>query len=114
MKKPVSLLLIVITLLFSLTSCNAKSKLVRAWECPDSGEEIYLFEDGRGIVSYDGTDVQLSSWEVQKDVLIMNSDDSYYYFEPTKFKVTKNTLTLTKSNGREIIYRRMTNSKYDF
>lgn len=110
--KKLLLVLTVMFVFFSTVACG-KSSLVGAWENPDAGDELIFFEDGRGVVIYDDREYQISSWKDNNGTLTIDVDSSSIYFQPAKYKVSGNTLTVYKDDT-EITYRKVNDSRYEF
>ena len=108
MKKTVSLMLIVVTAVFMLTACSPKSKLVGTWTNDYLLETIEFYENGEGMCKVWLAEYPITSWKVKKNVLTLTISNGYTDSTVSvEFKVDKDTLTIY-GNGEEVEYVRVT------
>ena len=108
MKKTLSLMLIVVTAVFILTACSPKSKLVGTWTNYYQMETIELYENGEGMLKAWLAEYPITSWKVKKNVLTLTISNGYTDSTVSvEFKVDKDTLTIY-GNGEEVEYVRVT------
>ena len=108
MKKTLSLMLIVVTAVFMLTACSPKSKLVGTWTNDYQLDTIEFYENGEGMLKAWLAEYPITSWKVKKNVLTLTISNGYTDSTVSvEFKVDKDTLTIY-GNGEEVEYVRVT------
>ena len=103
----ITLVLIVSLLAAMFVGCSAKKKLVGTWEPEDDEGTLTLANDGTGTIKAEGMTGTLT-WSVKGDTLSMTiticgmTDSS-----EMKYKVSRNTLTLTDEDGEKTVYHKV-------